>query len=70
MQHDKTFFRSVCAIAIPAALQSMLQASFSVVDQIMIGQLGSTSVAAVGLAGSFPRSIRCWSRPSRRSRAS
>lgn len=53
MQNDNTFFRSVCAIAIPAALQSMLQASFSVVDQIMIGQLGSTSVAAVGLAGKF-----------------
>ena len=32
MQNDNTFFRSVCAIAIPAALQSMLQASFSVVD--------------------------------------
>lgn len=31
----------------------MLQASFSVVDQIMIGQLGSVDVAAVGLAGKF-----------------
>ena len=31
----------------------MLQSSFSIVDQIMIGQLGSVSVAAVGLAGKF-----------------
>ena len=31
----------------------MLQASFSIVDQIMIGQLGSVSVAGVGLAGIF-----------------
>lgn len=31
----------------------MLQASFSIVDQIMIGQLGSVSVAGVGLAGKF-----------------
>ncbi len=49
----QSFFRSVCALAIPVALQSMLQASFGVVDQVMIGQLGSVDVAAVGLAGKF-----------------
>ena len=31
----------------------MLQASFSIVDQIMIGRLGSVSIAAVGLASKF-----------------
>lgn len=31
----------------------MLQASFGIIDQIMIGQLGSVSVAGVGLAGKF-----------------
>lgn len=46
-------FSSVCALAIPVALQSMLQSSFSIVDQIMIGQLGSVSIAGVGLAGKF-----------------
>ena len=49
----QSFFRSVCALAIPVALQSMLQASFGVVDQVMIGQLGGVEVAAVGLAGKF-----------------
>ncbi len=34
------FMNSLCKIAIPVTLQSMLQASFSIVDQIMIGQLG------------------------------
>lgn len=53
MAKDKQFFRSVCALAVPVALQSMLQSSFSIVDQIMIGQLGSVSVAGVGLAGKF-----------------
>ena len=48
-----SFFSSVCSLAIPVALQSRLQASFSIVDQIMIGQLGSVSVAGVGLAGKF-----------------
>lgn len=53
MQEEKRFFRTVCTLAIPAALQSLLQLSFSLVDQIMIGQLGAVSVAAVGLAGKF-----------------
>ena len=48
-----SFLRTVCNLAIPVALQSMLQSSFSIVDQIMIGQLGSVSVAGVGLAGNF-----------------
>lgn len=53
MTQNQSFFRTVCNLAIPVALQSMLQASFSIVDQIMIGQLGSVSVASVGLAGKF-----------------
>ena len=39
----------VFLIAIPVALQCMLQSSFSIVDQLMIGQLGTISIAAVGL---------------------
>lgn len=46
-----SFFRSVIKIAVPVALQCMLQASFSIVDQVMVGSLGSVSVAAVGIAG-------------------
>ena len=53
MKSNRSFFRMVCGFAIPIALQSMLQASFSIVDQIMIGQLGSVSVAGVGLAARF-----------------
>lgn len=53
MDENKIFFKTVCNLAIPVALQSMLQSSFSIVDQIMIGQLGSVSVAGVGLAGKF-----------------
>lgn len=53
MESEKSFFRTVMALAVPVALQSMLQSSFGMVDQIMIGQLGSVSVAGVGLAGKF-----------------
>ena len=53
MNNSTSFHRAVLRLAVPAALQSMLQASFGAVDQIMIGQLGSVSVAGVGLAGKF-----------------
>lgn len=53
MKQEKSFFVTVCQLAVPVALQSMLQTSFSIIDQIMIGQLGSVSVAGVGLAGKF-----------------
>ena len=46
-----TFQKDVLKIAIPVALQSMLQSSFSMVDQIMVGQLGENSIAAVEIAG-------------------
>lgn len=46
------FFRAVAALAVPVALQSMLQSSFSIVDQIMIGQL--LSEPASGRAGGPP----------------
>lgn len=39
MKGQSAFFKTVCALAVPSALQSMLQSSFSMVDQIMIGQL-------------------------------
>lgn len=50
---DFNFLKTVWKIALPVALQSMLQASFGIVDQIMIGRLGGISVAGVGLAGKF-----------------
>lgn len=53
MSAEQNFFKSVCMIAIPITIQSTLEWSFSIVDQIMIGQLGSTSITAIGLAGKF-----------------
>ena len=53
MNGKDNFLATVCNLAIPVALQSMLQASFSIIDQIMIGQLGTVNVAAVGFAGKF-----------------
>ena len=48
---NRSFEKEVMKIAIPVALQSMLQSSFSMVDQIMVGQLGEKSIAGIEIAG-------------------
>ena len=48
-----SFLKITMRIAIPVAIQAMLQSSFSMIDQIMVGQLGTTQVAAVEI-GSKP----------------
>ena len=53
MKRNISFAKEVSVLAIPVALQCMLQSSFSIIDQIMIGQLGSVSIASIGLAGKF-----------------
>ena len=53
MKGKHSFSMEICHLVIPVALQSMLHTSFSIVDQVMIGQLGSVQVAGVGMAGKF-----------------
>lgn len=53
MKGIDSFNKKFIGIALPVALQSLLQSSFSVVDQIMVGQLGEASIAGIGLAGRF-----------------
>lgn len=53
MEENRTFLQTVLKIAFPVTMQSLLQSSFSVADQIMIGQLGSSSIAGIGLGGKF-----------------
>jgi putative MATE family efflux protein len=47
---DKDFFRAMLALAVPVAFQQLITASLNMVDVLMVGQLGETSVAALGLA--------------------
>ncbi len=49
----KSFKQAVFAIAIPTALQSLVQNSFTVVDQMMIGQLGMAAIAGSGFASRY-----------------
>ena len=45
--------RKVSVIAVPIALQNLLASTGSMVDTMMIGSLGETEVAAVGLCAQF-----------------
>lgn len=50
---EKHFWRSMLTLAIPIAVQNLLTSSFTLVDTLMVGQLGDVSLAAVGMAGQW-----------------
>lgn len=50
---DKGFWKVTLSLAIPIALQQMLSASFSLVDTLMVGQLGDIPLSATGMAGQW-----------------
>ncbi len=50
---DRTFWTITLSLAIPIALQNMLTASFSLVDTLMVGQLGEIALSSVGMAGQW-----------------
>lgn len=49
----KQFFAAVFSIAFPVACQNLLTTTGSMVDTVMIGSIGETSVGAVGLCAQF-----------------
>ena len=53
MFDKKEFYKEIRHIAVPITLQSFFQSSVSVIDQIMVGQLGSISIAGAGIGGKF-----------------
>ena len=50
---DKGFWRVALTLAIPIALQNMLTASFSLIDTLMVGQLGDIALSSTGMAGQW-----------------
>ena len=47
---DHSFIRELLVIAIPISFQQLINASLNMIDVIMVGQLGETSIAALGLS--------------------
>jgi len=50
MLSDRIFLSKAAKIAFPVAMQGMLNTVVNMIDTMMIGSLGSTAIAAVGLA--------------------
>ncbi|MGF7048646.1 putative MATE family efflux protein [Paenibacillus sp. DS2015] len=46
----KDFYKNVYKIAIPITLQSLIMSLLFLTDQLMVGQLGDTAIASVGIA--------------------
>lgn len=53
MFHDRVFLGKAFKIACPVAMQGMLNTVVNLADTMMIGTLGATAIAAVGLANKF-----------------
>lgn len=49
MKFDTLFYKRLFSLAIPIILQSLISSSLNMLDVMMVGQLGETTVAAVGL---------------------
>ena len=50
---DRKFWRKALVLAIPIAFQNMLTSSFTLVDTLMVGQLGDIALSSVGMAGQW-----------------
>ncbi len=48
---DRDFYRTLVRLAVPIAMQLLVMNALNAVDVLLVGQLGETAVAAVGLAG-------------------
>lgn len=51
--NDKKFFKSAAKLAIPIIIQNFILSSLNLVDNIIIGGLGETAIAGVGLANQY-----------------
>lgn len=50
---DKNFFKATIKLALPIALQNFILSSLNLVDNIIIGGVGETAIASVGLANQY-----------------
>lgn len=50
---DKKFLITILTLILPIALQNLISSSLNMVDNVMIGKLGESSIAAVGLVNQY-----------------
>ncbi|MBY0755704.1 MATE family efflux transporter [Clostridium sardiniense] len=50
---DKSFYKKALIIALPIVIQNFIMSSLNIVDTMMIGKLGESEIAAVGIANQY-----------------
>ena len=50
---DRAFYKGVLTLGLPIAAQNLLSSSASLIDTVMVGQLGEVPLSAVGMAGQW-----------------
>ncbi len=50
---DRIFIKTLMILATPIILQNLISASLNLLDNIMIGHLGVSNIAAVGLSNHY-----------------
>lgn len=50
---NRDFYKNMASIAVPIVIQNLITSSLNMVDTVMIGSLGKSNIAAVGLANQF-----------------
>ena len=48
IENKKVLYRNLAVVALPIAIQSLITSSLNLVDNLMVGNLGETELAAVG----------------------
>lgn len=51
--NDKQFYKYLLVIALPTILQNFIASSLNMVDTLLIGMVGETEIAAVGIANQY-----------------
>lgn len=51
--NDKKFFKTLFILALPIIMQNILTSSLNMADTLMIGSIGDSQVAAVGIGNQF-----------------
>ena len=50
---DRKFYRPMLTLAIPVIIQNFIGSFLNMVDTVMVGRLGETAIAAVGIANQY-----------------
>lgn len=53
MFDDKDFYRKMLHIAIPIAIQNFISSFLNMIDTVMVGKMGETEIAAVGIGNQY-----------------